>query len=509
MGINYLDYRHALVIENNLEGAIQHKIDFSSQRKRMTSVLKNKEFQHNLKLEQELPDKLTVLSKGASEIMLGKCTKMLLENGEVVELTADDRKSYEDDILRFAEGSLRTLILAYKEIDKDAPITDEDFLESDLTLVCLVGIQDPLRPNVKEAVANCHKASITVRMVTGDNLVTAVAISKDAGILPPDITVERALAEKRCITGPEFQKLSDTQVDAMLDTLVCMARSAPTDKYRLVCRLKANNKVVAATGDGSNDAPQLKAANVGLAMGIAGTEVAKEASDMIIMNDAFDTIVTAVAWGRTVTENVRKFLQFQLSVNVVALLIAFLGAAVLEESPLTSIQLLYVNLIMDSLGSLALATEGPNKSVLDCPPVHRSASLITPGMLRNIIIVSCYQSLIILLMMFDGFGDTFCLVPDSLKPVEGDSPDTIDALADLRLMYRYTAIYNFFIFVQIFNEFNSRRINNEINIFENMFHNYMFCAVIFGTAAFQVVIMLVPGIRDVFDVYTCGSSALK
>jgi len=300
-----------------------------------------------------------------------------------------------------------------------------------------------------------------------------------------------------------------------------MARSAPQDKYRLVCRLKANNLVVAATGDGSNDAPQLKAANVGLAMGIAGTEVAKEASDMIIMNDAFDTIVTAVKWGRTVTENVRKFIQFQLSVNVVALLIAFLGAAVVEQSPLTSIQLLYVNLIMDSLGSLALATESPNDNILNRPPVHRSASLITPGMLRNIILISVYQSVIILLMMFPGLGDKFCLVPESLNTPDIGEPEeygeefasTIKDIKKgyelIRQKYRYTVIYNFFIFVQIFNEFNSRRIGNELNIFQGMFKNMMFVGVIVGTIAFQCVIMLVPGIRDVFSVYTCTKSALK
>ncbi|CAL5996411.1 Calcium-transporting_ATPase [Hexamita inflata] len=507
MGCDYVTYRKALVVGNQPEGAIHHKFDFSSERKRMSVVLKGKEFSTNSGIK--LDDKLYVLAKGASEMMLDKCTKIQLEDGSIVPLTSQDKTQIEKEILTFAEASLRTLILAYKEADMNTSL-EADALESELILSALVGIQDPLRPAVKQAVADCHHASITVRMVTGDNIITAVAISKDAGILPQGLNVDQAIAEKRAITGPEFAKLTDQEVDAMLPTLVCMARSAPKDKYRLVCRLKANNMVVAATGDGSNDAPQLKAANVGLAMGIAGTEVAKEASDMIIMNDAFDTIVKAIAWGRTVTANVRKFLQFQLSVNVVALLIAFLGAAVVEESPLTSIQLLYVNLIMDSLGSLALATEGPAKNVLDCPPIHRSASIIAPGMLRNVIISGAYQIIVILCMMFEGAcGNGFTVVPDSLYPVGLVDAETIKHFKELRQTYRYTVVYNFFIMVQIFNEFNSRRLNNEVNIFEGITKNFMFCGVIISTAVFQVIIMLVPGIRDVFGVYSCGPSALK
>lgn len=233
------------------------------------------------------------------------------------------------------------------------------------------------------------------------------------------------------IIGKQFSLLDDAQVLDLLPTLVCMARSSPTDKLRLVNSLKSQNEVVAATGDGSNDAPQLNAANVGLAMGIAGTEVARSASDMIIMNDDFCTIVKAVQWGRTVTANVRKFIQFQTSVNIVALLIAFLGAAVLDESPLTSIQLLYVNLIMDSFGSLALATERPAHNIMDAKPVHRAASLITPPMVRNILAISGYQIIIILCMMFAGVGDSFCMVPKSIvdRIIDETNKDTMDELS--------------------------------------------------------------------------------
>jgi len=271
------------------------------------------------------------------------------------------------------------------------------------------------------------------------------------------------------ITGPDFSKLSDEEALKLIPTLRCMARSSPKDKYRLVCLLKSQNLVVAATGDGSNDAPQLKAANVGLAMGIAGTEVAKEASDIIIMNDNFCTIVRAVEWGRTVTANIRKFLQFQLSVNVVALVIAFLGAAILNQSPLYTIQLLYVNLIMDSFGSLALATEGPAKNILDALPIHRSASLVSPSMVRNILFISCYNLIVILCMMFEGVGDSFTVAPIGISET-------------VKINYRYTCIYNFFIFSQLVNMFNSRRIKNELNIFEGLHKSMMFWGVLVITA---------------------------
>ena len=224
-------------------------------------------------------------------------------------------------------------------------------------------------------------------------------------------------------------------------------------------RLQQHGHVVAATGDGSNDAPQLKQADVGLAMGIAGTEIAKEASDIVILDDNFCSIVQAVRWGRAVMSNIRKFIQFQLTVNVIACVVAFLGAAVLSASPLTAIQLLYVNLIMDSLGSLALATEGPARDVLESPPIKRTASIITPGMMRNIAGVAAYQLLVILFMMFPGIGDLLSGVPAALMD-EG-----LDVLRDA---YRNTAMYNFLIFAQVFNEFSSRRIGNERNVFEGI-----------------------------------------
>ncbi|TNJ28912.1 Plasma membrane calcium-transporting ATPase 2 [Giardia muris] len=529
MGFAYKEYRELLVHNGDARGVIAHAFEFTSDRKRMSVVLdlqklcgKSEASRLNtaLSLVGSKTDYL-VFTKGASEIVLGRCSRVLTAEGQQVPLDDAMRKAYDETITEYARQSLRTFCLAYRVVsrtDGDAtgeigtdeetgrPITGSkyksaEFVEQDLILICLVGIMDPLRPGVADAVERSKRAGITVRMVTGDNLITAVAIAKDCGILPEDLPDDKL--PQYVITGPDFRKLEDAEVDRLLPTLQVIARAAPKDKYRLVKRLKLYNNIVAATGDGSNDAPQLKAADVGLAMGIAGTEVAKEASDIIIMDDNFLSIVRAVEWGRTVLSNVRKFLQFQLTVNVAAVVVAFLGAAALEESPLTALQMLYVNLIMDSLGALALATEDPAKDVLDYQPVHRAASLITPCMLRNILVASVYEIVVILLMIFPGVGDTVTMVPQGLFDTAGDT-----YVEEATRAYRYTCIYNFFIFAQIFNEFNSRRIHSELNVFQGLHKAVMFLVIFLGTTTLQIIIMLVPGIRLLFHIFDChaGSS---
>lgn len=524
MGFSYKEFRELLVHNGDARGAIAHAFEFTSDRKRMSVVLdlqklcgkpEASRLTTTLSLVGSKTDYL-VFSKGASEIILGRCSHVLAASGQRTPLDDGMRKAYDGTITEYARQSLRTFCLAYRVVsrtDGDAvgeigtdeetgkPITGQkyksaDFIEQDLTLICLVGIMDPLRPGVADAVERSKRAGITVRMVTGDNLITAVAIAKDCGILPGDISDDKL--PQYVITGPDFRKLEDAEVDRLLPTLQVIARAAPKDKYRLVKRLKLYNNTVAATGDGSNDAPQLKAADVGLAMGIAGTEVAKEASDIIIMDDNFLSIVRAVEWGRTVLSNVRKFLQFQLTVNVAAVVVAFLGAAALEESPLTALQMLYVNLIMDSLGALALATEDPAKDVLDYQPVHRAASLITPCMLRNILVGSFYEIIVILLMIFPGVGDTITMVPQELISKAG-----AEQLENATRAYRYTCIYNFFIFAQIFNEFNSRRIHSELNVFQGLHKAVMFLIIFVGTTVLQLIIMLVPGIRFLFHIFDC------
>lgn len=208
-----------------------------------------------------------------------------------------------------------------------------------------------------------------MRMLTGDNILTAKSISKQCGILDAD--------DQIAIEGPEFRKYSDEKIDEIIPRLRVIARSSPEDKLRLVKRLRELGEVVAVTGDGTNDSPSLKEADVGFAMGIMGTEVAKEASDIILLDDNFNSIVKAILWGRNVFDSIKKFVQFQLTVNLVAVIISFIGAVTGGESPLKAVQLLWVNLIMDTLAALALATEAPTPELLDRPPHGRKASLIT------------------------------------------------------------------------------------------------------------------------------------
>merc|ERR1711988_836350 len=277
-----------------------------------------------------------------------------------------------------------------------------------MTCVAVVGIEDPVRPEVPDAIKKCQRAGITVRMVTGDNINTARAIATKCGIIKPG---DNYLV----LEGKEFNRLirdandnvSQQKLDQIWPKLRVLARSQPVDKYTLVKgiingKISANREVVAVTGDGTNDGPALKKADVGFAMGIAGTDVAKEASDIILTDDNFNSIVKAVLWGRNVYDSICKFLQFQLTVNLVAVLIAFIGAAALKASPLRALQMLWVNLIMDTLAALALATETPTPELLKRKPYGRTAFLISPAMARNIISQALFQLTVVFGILFYG-----------------------------------------------------------------------------------------------------------
>lgn len=254
---------------------------FDSAKKYMTAVIK-------------VPTGYRLLIKGASEILLGFCTSQV--NVSTGSIEPVDRQAMEDAITEFAKKSLRTIGIVYKDFEE---VPDLEAPLSDLTLVGVVGIQDPVRPGVPEAVQNGRRAGVTTRMVTGDNSVTARAIATECGIFTDGIVME----------GPEFRRLSEEKLDEIIPRLQVLARSSPDDKRILVSRLKALGETVAVTGDGTNDAPALKAADVGFSMGISGTEVAKEASEIILMDDNFTSIVTALKWGRAVNDAVQKFLQ--------------------------------------------------------------------------------------------------------------------------------------------------------------------------------------------------------
>uniref|UniRef100_A0A6N2N2B0 P-type Ca(2+) transporter n=1 Tax=Salix viminalis TaxID=40686 RepID=A0A6N2N2B0_SALVM len=239
--------------------------------------------------------------------------------------------------------------------------------------VGLVGIKDPCRPGVKKAVDDCQRAGVNIKMITGDNVFTARAIAIECGILKPG--AENIIGA--VVEGEEFRNYSQEQRMEKVDKICVLARSSPLDKLLMVKCLKQKGHVVAVTGDGTNDAPALKEADIGLSMGIQGTEVAKESSDIVILDDNFASVATVLRWGRCVYNNIQKFIQFQLTVNVAALVINFVAAVSAGEVPLTAVQLLWVTLIMNTLGALALATEQPAQELMEKNPVGRTETLIT------------------------------------------------------------------------------------------------------------------------------------
>ncbi|KAH6828721.1 autoinhibited Ca2+-ATPase 11 [Perilla frutescens var. hirtella] len=436
--------------------------DFNEQR-RVCKFLKVEPFNSEKKKMSVLvvlPDgKLRAFCKGASEIILKMCDKSITAKGETVPLTEEQGRNVLDVINGFANEALRTLCLAFKDIDDG--FHGNSIPDHGYTLITVVGIKDPVRPGVKEAVKTCMEAGITVRMVTGDNINTAKAIAKECGILKED--------DDLAVEGPTFRHKNALEMERDIPRLKVMARASPTDKHVLVKTCRRLLEVAAVTGDGTNDAPAMHEADIGLAMGIAGTEVAKESADVIVMDDNFSTIVTVAKWGRAVYINIQKFVQFQLTVNIVALMINFISACASGSTPLTAVQLLWVNLIMDTLGALALATEPPHDGLMKRPPVGRSESLITMAMWRNIIGQSIYQLCTLLTLNFAG------------KQILGLSGP--DATAVLN-----TFIFNTFVFCQVFNEINSRDIE-KINIFRGIFRNWVFSGIIVSTVVFQVIIV--------------------
>ncbi|KAA8515612.1 hypothetical protein F0562_018777 [Nyssa sinensis] len=405
-------------------------------------------------------DGLRAFCKGASEIILDMCDKIVNEVGESVPLSGEQRKSITDVINSFACEALRTICLAFKDIE-DSSNNVDNIPDDNYTLIAVVGIKDPVRPGVKEAVQTCLAAGIIVRMVTGDNINTAKAIAKECGIL-----TDNGVA----IEGQDFRSKSPQEMKEIIPKLQVMARSLPLDKHKLVTLLRSEFKeVVAVTGDGSNDAPALHEADIGLAMGIAGTEVAKENADVVIMDDNFRTIVKVAKWGRAVYINIQKFVQFQLTVNIVALMLNFVSACFSGSAPLTTVQLLWVNMIMDTLGALALATEPPNDGMMKRPPIGRNFNFITRAMWRNIIGQSIYQLAVLAVLEFDG--------KHLLNLNDSDASSVLE-----------TFIFNTFVFCQVFNEINSREME-KINVFRGMFKSWVFMIVMVSTVCFQIIIV--------------------
>ncbi|KAL6433960.1 hypothetical protein ACFW04_005856 [Cataglyphis niger] len=457
---------------------------FNSVRKSMSTVIPRKGGGYRL------------FTKGASEIIMKKCAFIYGREGHLETFTREMQERLVKNVIEpMACNGLRTISIAYRDfvpgkaeinqvhIDNEPNWDDEDNLVNNLTCLCIVGIEDPVRPEVPDAIRKCQKAGITVRMVTGDNINTARSIALKCGIFKPN-------EDFLILEGKEFnRRIRDSHgevqqhlLDKVWPKLRVLARSSPTDKYTLVkgiidSKASESREVVAVTGDGTNDGPALKKADVGFAMGIAGTDVAKEASDIILTDDNFSSIVKAVMWGRNVYDSIAKFLQFQLTVNVVAVIVAFIGACAVQDSPLKAVQMLWVNLIMDTLASLALATEMPTPDLLLRRPYGRTKPLISRTMMKNILGQALYQLSVIFTLLFAG---DLMLDIDTGRGV---------AAAGGGPTQHFTVIFNTFVMMTLFNEFNARKIHGQRNVFQGIFTNPIFYSIWIGTCLSQVIII--------------------
>ncbi|XP_065351523.1 plasma membrane calcium-transporting ATPase 3 isoform X3 [Cloeon dipterum] len=460
---------------------------FNSVRKSMSTVVPRPDGGYRL------------FTKGASEIVMKKCAFIHGRDGCLEKFTREMQDRLVRTVIEpMACDGLRTISIAYRDFvpgkaeinqvhcDNEPNWEDEENIVNNLTCLCIVGIEDPVRPEVPDAIRKCQRAGITVRMVTGDNINTARSISMKCGIVKPgdDFLI---------IEGKEFnRRIRDSHgevqqhlIDKVWPKLRVLARSSPTDKYTLVkgiidSKISESREVVAVTGDGTNDGPALKKADVGFAMGIAGTDVAKEASDIILTDDNFSSIVKAVMWGRNVYDSIAKFLQFQLTVNVVAVIVAFIGACAVQDSPLKAVQMLWVNLIMDTLASLALATEMPTSDLLLRKPYGRTKPLISRTMMKNILGQGIYQLIVIFTLLFFG---------DKLLDIESGRglPDGVPG-------EHFTIIFNTFVMMTLFNEINARKIHGQRNVFSGIFTNPIFYSIWVATMVSQVLIVQFGGV---------------
>ncbi|CAL5395390.1 unnamed protein product [Camellia sinensis] len=401
--------------------------------------------------------------KGAAEMVLAMCSHYYDVSGEIKALDDVERKKFDQMVQGMAASSLRCIAFAHEQVqeeENEGEKVNKNLKDSNLTLLGLVGIKDPCRSGVQKAVKACQYAGVNIKMITGDNVFTARAIATECGILRPNQDLNGAVVE-----GEEFRNYTPEERLEKVDKICVMARSSPFDKLLMVQCLKQKGHVVAVTGDGTNDAPALKEADIGLSMGIQGTEVAKESSDIVILDDNFGSVVTVLKWGRCVYNNIQKFIQFQLTVNVAALFINFVAAVSAGEVPLTAVQLLWVNLIMDTLGALALATEKPSKELMKKPPVGRTKPLITNIMWRNLLAQAFYQIAVLLTLQFGG------------KSIFGVNTNVNNTL-----------IFNTFVLCQVFNEFNARKLEKK-NVFKEIHRSKLFLAIIGITIVLQVVMV--------------------
>lgn len=453
----WLNSRNRDYLELRENAPVVDQLTFSTERKFMATLVKS-----------PLMGKKVLYVKGAPEIVLGKCKDVILDGKRVD--AVEYRSTVEKQLLGYQNMAMRTLGFAFKIVeDTDTRDCVELVADHDLSFLGVVAISDPIRQDVPAAVLKCQSAGIGIKIVTGDTPGTATEIARQIGLWKPEDT------ERNRITGAAFADLTDEEaLDRVMD-LKIMSRARPTDKQRLVQLLQQKGAVVAVTGDGTNDAPALNHAQVGLSMG-TGTSVAKEASDITLLDDSFNSIGTAVMWGRSLYKNIQRFIVFQLTINFVALLIVLLGSLIGTELPLTVTQMLWVNLIMDTFAALALASIPPSESVMQEKPRSSSDFIISKAM-RSYILGVGGAFLIILMGMLYWFNHA----------EGGMTPE------------RLTIFFTFFVMLQFWNLFNARVFGTTDSAFKGISKSYgmelivlailvgQFLIVQFGGAVFRTV----------------------
>ncbi|EGB12861.1 hypothetical protein AURANDRAFT_19161, partial [Aureococcus anophagefferens] len=482
---------------------------FSSQRKKMSWVV------------PKPGGGFRLFTKGAPTHVLDYAADALSKDG--ASKLALDAAGCDATVESFQKAAMRTLALAYRDFDGvpeggwDALAPGQDdasdmkiyAAECDVTLVAIVGIEDPLRPTVTRAIRQCNTAGVDVRMCTGDALATAVAISAQCGILRPQDLEPlpgggSGPKKNFAMTGAEFdERVHDAKGDKIIDMaafdaiwpkLRVLARCQPEDKLALVTGMRRSRVfeqaayVVAVTGDGTNDAPALSAANVGFAMGIVGTDIAKQACDIILLDDNFASTVAAVKWGRNVFDSISKFCQFQLTVNIAAIFVACIGALVYGMSPLGAVQMLWVNVIMDSLASVALASEPPTEALLERAPYGKKRPMITRVMWHNMLGQAAYQLVVVCFLLFS-------------EPIMDQLKHQNEAVEEGTR--HFTVVFNTFVLMQLFNEFNSRQLQTvealreswaEWNVMRGVTKNPLFVGVMAITFVLQYILVQFTGL---------------
>ena len=457
-GVDYLSIRE------NVE--IIDRLPFSTENKYMATVVKS-------------------VSKGGTYVFVKGAPEILLGMSDISE---SDKEAYGTDLLNYQNKAMRTLGLAYAEVKEGKKVIENGKLNvNGLTFVGVFAISDPIRKEVPAAIKECLNAGVQVKIVTGDTSSTAKEIGRQIGLWNEQDT------DKNILTGSEFAALSDEELKDRIVDIKILSRARPNDKERLVKLLKQRGQVVAATGDGTNDAPALNAADVGLSMG-DGTAVAKEASDMTILDDSFSTIANAVMWGRSLYKNIQRFLLFQLTVNVTACFLVLVGAFMGTESPLTVTQMLWINLIMDTFAAIALASLPPSRRVMENKPRDRNASILSKPMRIEILGVGFFFFFLLVAMLYIFEHGEYTSMRDlflNLHICERDGLST----------YELTLLFTTFVMTHFFYLFNARAFETGKSAlhFKGCQGLLVIVAVIFFG---QVAMVETPLLQDFFNV--CG-----